>query len=96
MLLAIISAAICLAAATIMYTPRMRSFQFYRPVGLIFLFEGVWLLADYIFRQIAPDNIFMMIIHYIGLGVLMMYLILKILFGSKEKVKEKLKEKKKN
>lgn len=96
MLLAIISAAICLAAATMMYTPRMRGFQFYRPVGLIFLFEGVWVLADYIFRQIVPDNVFMMIIHYIGLAVLMLYLILKILFGSKEKVKEKLRERKKN
>ena len=95
MLLAIISGAICLVAATMMFTPRMRSFQFYRPVGLIFLFEGVWLLLDYIFRQISPDNVFMMIIHYIGLAVLMAYFILKVLFGSKEKIKDKMKERKK-
>ncbi len=95
MLLAIICAAVCLAAATLMYTPRMRSFQFYRPVGLIFLYEGVWLLLDYIFRQISPDNVFMMIIHYVGLIILMVYLILSILFGSKEKLKDKISEKRK-
>lgn len=95
MLGAIISAAVCLAAATMMYTPRMRSFQFYRQMGLIFLFEGVWLLLDYIFRQIFPDNVFMMIIHYVGLVILVMYLILSILFGSKEQFKEKMNEKKK-
>lgn len=95
MLLAIICAVVCLAAATMMYTPKMRSFQFYRPVGLIFLFEGVWLLLDYIFRQISPDNVFMMIIHYIGLIILIAYLILSILFGSKDKIKEKVSEKRK-
>ncbi len=94
MLLAIISAAICLVAATIMFTPRMRNFPFYRPVGLIFLFEGIWLLLDYIFRQIFPDNVFMMIIHYIGLALFVLYFILKVLFGSKDKVKEKLRVKK--
>ncbi len=95
MLLAIISAAACLAVATLMYTPKMRAFRFYRPVALVFLFEGVWLLLDYIIRQISPDSSFTMIVHYIGLIVFGIYFILRILFESNDKIKEKLKTKKK-
>ena len=94
MLLAIISAAICLAAATIMYTPKMRSFSQYRPVGLFFLFEGVWLLADYIVKQFVPDNVFMMIVHYIGLSVIGLYFVFSAVFLSKDGVREKLKDRK--
>ena len=94
MLLDIISAAICLAAATIMYTPKMRSFSQYRPVGLFFLFEGVWILADYIIKQMIPDNIFMMIVHYIGLSVIGLYFVFSAVFLSKDGVREKLKDRK--
>ena len=94
MLLAIISAAICLASATLMYTPKMRSFSQYRPVGLFFLFEGVWILADYIIKQMIPDNIFMMIVHYIGLSVIGLYFVFSAVFLSKDGVREKLKDRK--
>ncbi|MDD6489198.1 MAG: hypothetical protein PUG48_05225 [Clostridia bacterium] len=93
MLLAIISAVVCLAIATMMYTPRMRSFRFYRPVAFLFLFEGIWVLADYIFRQISPDNVFMQIIHYVGLIVLGMYFLIKLFFSDRKKEKS-IKEKK--
>ena len=93
MLLAVISAAVCLAVATMMYTPKMRVFRFYRPVALIFLFEGIWLLVDYIVRQINPDSSFTMVIHYVGLIVLGAYFILKMIFGANEKINVKLKEK---
>ena len=94
MLLAIISAAICLASATLMYTPKMRSFSQYRPVGLFYLFEGVWLLADYIVKQFVPDNVFMMIVHYIGLSVIGLYFVFSAVFLSKDGVREKLKDRK--
>lgn len=87
MLLAIISAVVCLAIATMMYTPRMRSFRFYRPVAFLFLFEGVWVLVDYIFRQTVPDNVFMQIIHYVGLIVLGVYFLIKLFFLGKKKEK---------
>ncbi len=92
MLLAIIAAAACLAVATLMYTPKMRAFGFYRPVALFFLFEGVWMLLDYIVRQISPDSAFTMVVHYIGLIVLGAYFVLKIFFQSKESVKPKKKK----
>lgn len=87
MLLAIISAVVCLAIATMMYTPRMRSFRFYRPVALLFLFEGVWVLTDYIFKQAVPDNVFMQIIHYVGLIVLGLYFLIKLFVSDKKKEK---------
>lgn len=86
MLLAIISAVVCLAIATIMYTPRMRSFQFYRPVAFLFLFEGIWILLDYIFRQINPENNVMQIIHYIGLIVLGAYFVISMFLSSGKKL----------
>ena len=96
MLLVSISAVVCLAVATLMYTPKMRAFRFYRPVALIFLFEGVWLLLDYIVRQISPDSSFTMIVHYIGLIVFGAYFILRILFESNDKIRDRLKTKKKS
>ena len=89
MLLAIISAAACLAVTTIMYSPRMRSFHYYRPVALFFLFEGIWVVADYAFRQIFPDNVFMGIIHYIGIIIFVIYFILSILFSAERKKRVK-------
>ena len=85
MLLAIISAAACLAVTTIMYSPRMRSFRHYRPISLFFLFEGIWIVADYAFRQIIPDNVFMEIIHYAGIIIFVIYFILSILFSADRK-----------
>jgi len=73
MLLAIISSVFCMAMGAFMYTPRMRSYKTYRPTAFLFLFEGIWTLLDYIFRQIFPDNVFMQAIHCIGLTVLVIY-----------------------
>ena len=96
MLLAIIAAVACLAVATLMYTPKMRTFRFYRPLALIFLFEGIWLLIDYIVQQIAPDSTVTMILHYVGLIIYGIYFILRILFESNDKIKDKIKAKKKS
>ncbi len=88
MLLAIIAAAACLAATTIMYSPKMRGFKYYRPVALLFLFEGIWLLADYAFAQLIPGNVFMQIIHYIGILAIFVYFIISILINSRKKGKK--------
>lgn len=89
MIFAIIAAVACLAAATIMFSPRMRSFRYYRPFALFFLFEGIWIMLDYAFRQIVPDNVFMDVIHYIGIIVIVIFFILNILLGSDKKKVEK-------
>lgn len=89
MLLAIISAVACLAATTIMYSPKMRSFHYYRPIALFFLFEGIWIVTDYAFAQIMPENVFMQIIHYVGITAIVIYFVLSILFGSEKKKSRK-------
>ncbi len=89
MILSIIAAAACLAATTIMYSPRMRSFRHYRPVALFFLFEGLWVIFDYLFAQLIPGNTFMMVIHYIGLIVLIGYFIISILLSGGSKKSDK-------
>lgn len=88
MLLAIIAAAACLAATTIMYSPKMRSFRYYRPVAFLFLFEGIWILADYAFAQLFPGNVFMQIIHYIGILAIIVYFVICILLSSGKKIKK--------
>ena len=87
MLLAIIAAAACLAATTIMYSPKMRSFRYYRPVALFFLFEGIWILADYAFEQFFPGNVFMLVIHYIGVILIILYFVLSMLLFSRKNKK---------
>ena len=52
-------------------------------------------MLDYIVRQIAPDSVFTMIVHYIGLIVFGIYFALRILFESNDNIKDKLKTKKK-
>ena len=46
-------------------------------------------MLDYAFRQIVPDNVFMDVIHYIGIIVIVVIFILNILFGSGKKKPEK-------
>ncbi len=84
MILAIIAAVVCLVCATMMYTPKMRMFSFYKPFALLFLFEGIWLILDYIFRQIFPDNVFMQVINYIGLILIGIYFIIDYLLTKKK------------
>lgn len=85
MILAIITAAVCLAATTIMYTPHMRSFRYYRPIAFFFLFEGLWIIADYAFAQIFPGNVFMQMIHYIGIIIIVAYFVISIIVNSSKK-----------
>ena len=66
MLLAIIGGIFCMTMGALMYTPKMRTNKLHRPVAFLFIFEGIWILADYIFRQIFPDNVFMQAVHCIA------------------------------
>lgn len=85
MVLVWIAAACCLLAATLMFTPRMRSFRFYRPVAIFFLSEGIWLLGDYAVDQIAPGAVFMDVIHYIILIVIAAWMLISVFIGGGKK-----------
>ena len=92
MLLAIIAGVVCLAVGTMMYTPKMRSFKLYRPTAFTFLFEGIWILLDYIFRQIFPDNVFMQAIHCIGLIALGIYFVIAAFLSENKSQKKPIKK----
>lgn len=90
MVLVWIAAACCLLAATLMFTPRMRSFRFYRPVAIFFLSEGIWLLSDYAVKQITPGAVFMDLIHYIILIVIAAWMLISVFFfGGRKKPSDK-------
>ena len=82
MLLAIIGGLVCIAMGALMYAPKMRTYKLYRPTSFLFIFEGVWILLDYIFRQIFPDNVFMQAIHCIGLTAISVYFLICAFFSS--------------
>ncbi len=83
MLLAIIGGLVCIAMGALMYAPKMRNYKLYRPTSFLFIFEGIWILLDYIFRQIFPDNVFMQAIHCIGLTALAVYFLVCAFFSNK-------------
>lgn len=83
MLLAIIGGIFCMTMGALMYTPKMRTNKLHRPVAFLFIFEGIWILADYIFRQIFPDNVFMQAVHCIGLTAVAIYFFVCAFFSVK-------------
>lgn len=88
MWIALIASFICLAIAVLLFTPLFKKLPLYSPIALFFLFEGVWILIDYIVLQLSPNNSAMQYIHYAGVIVFGGYLIL-CLFYSKPKSAKK-------
>ena len=83
MLLAIIGGLVCITMGALMYVPKMRNYKLFMPTSFFFIFEGIWILADYIFRQIFPDNVFMQAVHCIGLVILAVYFFICAFFSGK-------------
>ena len=66
MWLSILSALVCFAVATILFTPPLRSFPFYLGFSIYFLFEGAWTLLNAVALLIWPYSNFMVWVHYVG------------------------------
>ena len=66
MVAAIIAGVVCLGIAVILSTPSFRQIGMLRPVALFFTFEGIWILADYLITRILPGTEVMQWIHYVG------------------------------
>ena len=66
MVAAIIAGVVCLEIAVILSTPSFRQIGMLRPVALFFTFEGIWILADYLITRILPGTEVMQWIHYVG------------------------------
>ena len=99
MWIAILSAFICLLIAVILFTPLFRGVPLFRPVALFFIFEGAWVLANFLVTQILPGTDAMQWIHYTGIIVFGGYLLLCLFYsrprkGKDEKRQEKAKKRK--
>lgn len=90
MILAIISAIFCFAAAIIFFTPYFRHNSLLRPCAFYLIFEGVWTLASYAFLQLNPNNSFIFPINYIATIILMgYYIVVLIMHRNKSAAKKK-------
>lgn len=96
MLIAIIAAMICLIIAIVLFTPMFRHLVLFRPVALFFIFEGVWIMCDYIITQIWPGIEAMQWVHYAGVIVFGGYLALCLFFSRPKKEKRNRRNKGKN
>ena len=92
MLLAIIGGLVWITMGALMYVPKMRNYKLFKPTSFFFIFEGIWILADYIFRQIFPDNVFMQAVHCIGLVILAVYFFICAFFSAKLPDKKMIKK----
>lgn len=94
MLIAIISAVICLIISIVLFTPAFRRLLILRPVALFFIFEGVWIMVDYIITQIWPGIEAMQWVHYAGIIIFGGYLLICLFLGRPEKRKNRKKSEK--
>lgn len=94
MWIAFIAAAVCFAVAVVLFTPLFRSIAVFRPVALFFIFEGLWILGNYLVTQIWPGLNIMQWVHYIGIVVFGGYLLLCLFYSRPKKTAKPEKQKK--
>lgn len=96
MLIAIISAVVCLIISIVLFTPAFRRLLILRPVALFFLFEGIWIMFDYIIMQIWPGIEAMQWVHYAGIIIFGGYLLICLFFSRPGKQKSRSKSQNKD
>lgn len=60
----------------------------FRPVALFFIFEGVWMAANYLVTQLWPGTDAMQWIHYTGIIVFGGYLLICLFYSRPKKSRE--------
>lgn len=95
MLIAILAGAVCIIIAILLFTPTFRHALLFRPVALFFLFEGIWIMFDYLVAQLWPGLEAMQWVHYAGVIVFGGYLIICLIYSKPKKEKRKGRKSKK-
>ena len=88
MVLAIITALVCFAAAIIMLTPYFRKITLLRPMAFYLIFEGAWQIFSYLINDLYPTSQVPGYVDRIGTIVIILYYIF-ILFMTRSKSKRK-------
>lgn len=78
MWIAVISALVCFAVATILFTPPLRGYPFYQVLSFYFLFEGAWTLLNAAVGLIWPGSDALVWVHYVGVIVFAGLLLYKL------------------
>ena len=88
MWIVLVASFICLAVAVILFAPLFRGVPLFRPVALFFIFEGVWMAANYLVTQLWPGTDAMQWIHYTGIIVFGGYLLICLFYSRPKKSRE--------
>ena len=90
MVLTIICAILCFAAAIVMLSPYFRKLPLLRPMAFYLIFEGAWHIFTYIIRDLHPTS---MLPDYIGrigtILIILYYLFVLIMTRTKSKRKNR-------
>ncbi len=90
MILAILSAVACFAAAIIMLTPYFRRITLLRPMACYLIFEGAWQIFSYLICDIYPTSQVPGYVNRIGTILIVVYYIFMLLMTlSKSKRKKR-------
>ena len=90
MILAILSAVVCFAAAIIMLTPYFRRITLLRPMACYLIFERAWQIFSYLICDIYPTSQVPGYVNRIGTILIVVYYIFMLLMTlSKSKRKKR-------
>ena len=84
MILAIITALLCFAAAIVMLSPYFRKLPLLRPMAFYLIFEGAWHIFTYIVRDLHPTSLVPDYIGRIGTILIIVYYIFMMVMTRKK------------
>lgn len=88
MWIAILAGVVCLVIAIVLFTPVFRHALLFRPVALFFIFEGIWIMGNYLAKELWPGNDAMQWVHYVGIIVFAGYLLICLLLVFPKKTRK--------
>ena len=92
MILAIVCAALCFAAAILMLTPYFRRIPLLRPMAFYLIFEGAWQIFSFLISDLYPTSPVPAYVDRIGTILIILYYIF-IMFMTRSKSKRKNRDK---
>lgn len=84
MLLTVITALLCFAAAIIMLSPYFRKIPLLHPMAFYLIFEGAWQIFSYLITDLYPTSLIPAYVERVGTIVIILYYIF-ILFMTRLK-----------
>ena len=91
MILTIVCAVLCFAAAIIMLSPYFRKIPLLMPMAFYLIFEGAWQIFSYLISDLYPTSLIPAYVDRIGTILIILYYIF-IMFMTRTKSKRKKRE----